>query len=692
MSELLGRRVLFKSNIGTIRYAGPLIHPIKEGSKIDPNAEWLGVEWDDEEAGKHDGTVEGYQYFVCQKPGFRGSLVKSDKVEFGKDFVYALIDRYFQEHETAEIMKHRSDIVGFLKSIHLKEKQDIDAQLQEAALELKNVEQDSKNNQPTNIKSEQETTISPQEHEKVRVIDAPQDDADSDSEDMFLDDEETDDQKAKASNAIDSRQAKLEQMMSKRKDKDTYLASNIKVQYDEDAYIATSKDKVKRIEFVGFDRIWERLHDLGNMRELSLNDLGIKDFSEIGELKKLCGNIRSLFLEHNLLRNWEQVLLLGIELRQLENLALSYNQLEANEIDLSRLRTFNDKQEIGAIEENQVIFPCLRTLVLIGCDLNFKKMANIIKWFPNITELVLCKNEFNDFENFDPELYQQITHLNLEDNKIISGVHRFERLQELGNLSALGLRSNKIHAIESPEKFTSLESTNLSENGIVDNKIFECLRKMPKLKYLRFTKNPLNSSHAYSHLRQWCLSEIPNLISYNGATVTKGERTDSEYYFMRWCFHEYFRLHQKTQLSYKYADFESWVTPLYPICLTLIEKHENPYPELSASLIHSLDTGSAGDISLLKSSSSYIRLYFVAYSGVYVGRAPISKRFPSTTDFFYIKNWALTTFKFKNKAKGKLLIRNRVDQMFEEVLEYGKILAEAGVWDCAEVAVDGDEE
>lgn len=69
--------------------------------------------------------------------------------------------------------------------------------------------------------------------------------------------------------------------------------------------IKTFGERVKKIEFLGFDKIWERLHDLGGIKELGLNNLKISHFGAVGELKRLVGNLQNLFLENNLLRNWE---------------------------------------------------------------------------------------------------------------------------------------------------------------------------------------------------------------------------------------------------------------------------------------------------------------------------------------------------------------------------------------------------
>lgn len=54
----VGQRLSLKHQLCTVRYIGAV---------ADKSGEWLGVEWDDAERGKHDGTHDGAQYFTCEK-------------------------------------------------------------------------------------------------------------------------------------------------------------------------------------------------------------------------------------------------------------------------------------------------------------------------------------------------------------------------------------------------------------------------------------------------------------------------------------------------------------------------------------------------------------------------------------------------------------------------------------------------
>ncbi|NWS39671.1 TBCE protein, partial [Probosciger aterrimus] len=83
-SEALGRRVLCGTEYATVRYVG----------SVPPTAGiWLGVEWDDPQRGKHDGTYEGTQYFKCRRPR-GGSFIRPNKANFGVDFLTAVKNRY----------------------------------------------------------------------------------------------------------------------------------------------------------------------------------------------------------------------------------------------------------------------------------------------------------------------------------------------------------------------------------------------------------------------------------------------------------------------------------------------------------------------------------------------------------------------------------------------------------------------
>lgn len=91
-ADLVGRRVRVQGNCATIRWGpGLLSVPNKEG--VAEAKEFVGVEYDEDGNGKHDGTFQGSRLFECRH-GF-GSFVKADKVEFGCTIQKALAEKYF---------------------------------------------------------------------------------------------------------------------------------------------------------------------------------------------------------------------------------------------------------------------------------------------------------------------------------------------------------------------------------------------------------------------------------------------------------------------------------------------------------------------------------------------------------------------------------------------------------------------
>ncbi|CAH8454806.1 unnamed protein product [Schistosoma turkestanicum] len=81
---IIGRRVVHDKNFGTICYVGHL--PKSSGL-------WLGIDWDDQSRGRHDGTYNGVRYFQAKSPT-SGSFIRPSKVSLGTSLEEALVYRY----------------------------------------------------------------------------------------------------------------------------------------------------------------------------------------------------------------------------------------------------------------------------------------------------------------------------------------------------------------------------------------------------------------------------------------------------------------------------------------------------------------------------------------------------------------------------------------------------------------------
>lgn len=81
----LDSRIELNGSTGTVKYIGPLIH--KKDNDL-----WVGISWDEVTRGKHNGTVEGFEYFKSK--GNSGSLIKLNKINVGLNFKEAMDFKY----------------------------------------------------------------------------------------------------------------------------------------------------------------------------------------------------------------------------------------------------------------------------------------------------------------------------------------------------------------------------------------------------------------------------------------------------------------------------------------------------------------------------------------------------------------------------------------------------------------------
>ena len=107
-SNLIGQRVELRGKQGSVRFLGKLQNNPKAGDSL-----WLGIEWDDKQGGKHNGTVDGVKYFEQEFHRSSAeyasgemkncSFIRYGKIEIGGvSLSKALLQRYKPENMMSE--------------------------------------------------------------------------------------------------------------------------------------------------------------------------------------------------------------------------------------------------------------------------------------------------------------------------------------------------------------------------------------------------------------------------------------------------------------------------------------------------------------------------------------------------------------------------------------------------------------
>lgn len=96
----IGERIFDpEKNTGTVKYIGPV-------GKYPGN--WLGIEWDNPARGKHSGSVDDKEYFLCSKAN-SGSFVRLHKAQKIVGIREALVRRYGHDEAVLSTLKSIED-------------------------------------------------------------------------------------------------------------------------------------------------------------------------------------------------------------------------------------------------------------------------------------------------------------------------------------------------------------------------------------------------------------------------------------------------------------------------------------------------------------------------------------------------------------------------------------------------------
>ncbi|CAG9538370.1 unnamed protein product [Cercopithifilaria johnstoni] len=104
---IIGDRVEVGGDRGTISYIGTI-----EGY----DGEWIGIDWDNPERGKHDGSVKGRRYFQANSAK-SGSFIRSNAINEGKNVLEEMTNKYinYKQYDTVKFGSKNVDLVNMAK-------------------------------------------------------------------------------------------------------------------------------------------------------------------------------------------------------------------------------------------------------------------------------------------------------------------------------------------------------------------------------------------------------------------------------------------------------------------------------------------------------------------------------------------------------------------------------------------------
>ncbi len=97
------------------------------------------------------------------------------------------------------------------------------------------------------------------------------------------------------------------------------------------------------------------------------------------------------------------------------------------------------------------------------------------------------------------------------------------------------------------------------------------------LESLNIKHSPVSNLRGNAYVRMRAIAEIQNLRIINGAYLKKYERKDSEIFYLKEAFREYFTLRGVPDYDYDYNDFLAYCEEFHPNIPRLIKKYGNPY-------------------------------------------------------------------------------------------------------------------
>ncbi|CAH8461333.1 unnamed protein product [Schistosoma margrebowiei] len=502
--SIIGRRIVHEKNFGTICYVGEL--PRSNGS-------WLGVDWDDQSRGRHDGTYDGVRYFQAKCPT-SGSFVRPSKVSLGTSLEEALVYRYAVcttcQLEIQTSLRSREKLTGSSQNILVHEC----TQLGHLNSYLGSTAEDAEYFG---------THGYPKDTFRIELYTNPGTCHQSTSHDELC--------------GADAAKSCLNRLNS----------------------VSLSSVPVYRALYGKSDFFPDRQPEYSPLWP-----------SSGGCLDQFLSSLCNLEMSNCLLSKWTEIAEICIQIPWLKSLNVSNNRIR---LPVSP-KEVHDKQKENECLESRLLydiysdpilserlcsnaFPQLSQLTLVKCSLlNWKSIRRILCWMPSLQSLSLAYNNLGnppiDWEENAIKVFQKLTELDLTHINLTSAHQLFALVGASKYLNSLLLNYNEIadipnlndhsehisqihvHDKDTSHLFRNLNTLGLKNNLFTNWNFVNQLLHLSKLDHLMVSGCPVfENSVNIETARQEVIARLPNLKMLDRVEITPEERRGSELDYLK---------------------------------------------------------------------------------------------------------------------------------------------------------------
>ncbi|KAK2635452.1 hypothetical protein Ddye_030244 [Dipteronia dyeriana] len=313
-----------------------------------------------------------------------------------------------------------------------------------------------------------------------------------------------------------------------------YKSESTKEEEDE-MYVLSASNKRVSVEFLGKDKIQDKLSKFEELTGASLSYLGVSSPGVQCNGDTTLANLKHLDLTGNLLSDWKDAGTICEQLPALEALNLSNNLMNKDVSELPQLKN-------------------IRILVLNSTGVNWMEVEILKHSLPAIEELHLMGNNISAIKPMSSPIvegFESLQLLNLDDNSVADW-NEILKLSKLRSLEKLYLNKNKLNHVHYPDKdtiheplgtyeshekscipFQKLSCLLLGSNNIEDLASIDSLNLFPDLRDIRLSDNPIADPGRGGIPRFVIIARLAKIEILNGSEISRRERKESEIRYVR---------------------------------------------------------------------------------------------------------------------------------------------------------------